>query len=394
MTIAHTIIRTIVTILAVAVGIVGVAMTFRYGQLSFSGADSLLYSLLFASFDGVKCLLPSLATMLVLAGQKKWVIGSRIAYLFLATLSFAAHVGLLVTVKTHDAAIDATAKSRHDLAQVQVDRLNNQIANIGTIRPLGSIQADVNQMQRDPVFYDTRRSNRCTDDTAHDSQLLCKKYRLATGELANRIKLDQLQTDLDKAQADLKASTTTAKLGDANAAIDGFAKKTGLDSLTVMFILAVLLAIGIEFCSSQLLGMAVAAGYRVTDSHFPVTKTEPQNSLEAVILQPLMADNGGINSRNGDLESLPNPALDKLDAKAWIPERMTAHRTGSLVYRTAYEMHAADARAAGMLPSTENAFSRALKANGFKTERQARVLIILGAAIRGERARGGLKLVK
>lgn len=397
MAVVSAIIRLAVMLLAIGVGIVGVAMTFRYGLVFVNSEECLVYAALFACFDAIKCLLPSVAFTLSISGSRKMAAKATAAYFFLASLSMLAHIGLTITLKTGDAQVASVANEQHASAADEVTQLKAGIEVLGAVRPLGNITAELAQAERDPIFTDERRSRGCSNDTAPASLEFCRHYRALLGERDNARELLRLEAELRAARLRLHDQGNQIGGKPVTAVAETLAKKTGLDIDTVLLVIAILLAVGIELCSSQILEMAVAAGHKRDLQPFaaiPETKGKP---LETAILPPLMAADDGICGHiDNHLATTQQPLAPKQNAADWISARLQAHRSANTPYRAAYAAAVADAEAAGLAPCSKNSFSRAITAAGYENKRQNRELMILGAVIKEQRAagKGGLRVVK
>ena len=382
------VIRFLIIGFAGTVGILGVTMTFRYGLVFTGGGDRMLLAALFALFDAIKCLLPGFAAYLLLTGAGKWVWKARLAYYLLAVMTLGSHVGLVMTLKAHDDATALTTASQTENTADKVIRLKRDIAALEAmpLRPLGTIETQIGNAERNPIFTEATRSNRCADDTLPASREFCRTYRDLIGERTNRQELARLSGELESAKLAL-ANQLNQKAGEIVTPIaEDLAAQTGLSNRTVMLILAVWMAILIEFCSSQVLELAYVSGHK-----------PPAEAPETAIPTPLMPAIAADTLQNdGGIDAEPASGQPKADAQDWVGRRLLGHRRASVRYQAAYDAHVVEAETSGSAPASKNAFSRALKFHKYEAKRIGgeRELMILGAVLKEQREVGSLRVVK
>jgi hypothetical protein len=375
-----TAIRVLAVIIALGIGGVSIAMTFAFGLAFSDAADRFIYAGLFGLLDAAKMLLPTISAVLLFKGLSGHARRARFLYIFLAVLSASSHVGLTLTVKDREASV--ATKAQRDLrnAEAERDRIQTAIAALGTVRSRGDIEADIATSERDPIFTDEKRSNRCANDTVPASLTFCRAYRGYVAERQNRDDLDRMTGELLQANADVKRYSSAEGVDKkANVLAKTLADKTGGDEWTILLIIAITLAVAIEACSSLLLELATAAGHKVEDQ--PAASQGPVDA-ETAPADTIIADETRDNAALSRPESCP---------KAWVQGRMQPKRGARLLYEDVLAAYAGEADAEGMAAASSNAFARALTDNGYDRKRQSKKTYILGAEVRAERAR--LKVV-
>ncbi|WP_125461807.1 hypothetical protein [Rhodomicrobium sp. R_RK_3] len=363
-------IKIVLVIVAVTIGIVSVAMTSAFGWSLTHGWERGVYAASFGAADLAKFMLPTAALYLSARAAFK----TRCFYLFLAILSFIAHTGLLLTVKATDVAVANTAQKEVAKAEAEVARIKRLIEPLEKAepRPLGTLNGLISTAERDPIFTGEDRSNKCTNDTAPASVDFCKAYLNLTGERTNREELDKLNAELKDAQA--KVPTGSGGPDSNNVFAETVGKKLGIDSFTVLVVLALIISGMLEGCSSQLLSIAAEMKPRVA---VPTPASEP-------ISQPLIDPNASIT-----IEIEPEMAVEppsELCPKEWVSGRVSARKAVSTPWAAFLDAYRADAEAHGLAPASSNALSRAITDAGFADRTSIKkALMIPGAALRPAR---------
>lgn len=363
-----TAVRIIGSFIAIAIGVVGAAMTFSFGLTFAEGFERYIYASLFGLLDAAKFLLPTLAAYLAFNGLKKHSRQARICYLFFAFLSGLSHIGLTLAVRDRESSDVSSSHTRLQDAIASRDGLREQIAPLKGTRSTGKISADIETIERDPVFMDPAKSARCTNDTAPDSRKLCDRWRAAKGESSDRVKLDDLTGKLEEAQKRVDALNTGGALRKANILAASVAEKTGMAESTVLLVIAIIMALGIEAGSSLLLELAAAAGHGKREARDNITD------------QPAMPS-GAKNSDNATNNAAGTaPSLPVMCPQQWVRGNLQPKR-GNLPYDTVVALYEDAAKVAGMAPATANALGRALTANGYERKRSNGKTAILGAGL-------------
>lgn len=397
-----TTIRAIASFIALGIGGVSIAMTFSFGMLFAEGADAYIYAGLFGLLDAAKMLLPTLAGYLAFKGMKPAAWRARFCYIFFAILSASSHVGLTLTVKDTESAGAKSAQVRLSDAIAARDRIQGQIDRLGKLPSAGTIAAELAQIERDPIFTDAKRSAGCVNDTADDSRKLCDRWRAVKGQKTDRETLDRLDAELAAAQSKVDGLNTGGALKKANILASTLADKTGADEWTVLLVIAIIMALGIEAGSSLLLELAAAVGHqpqketslpddvsRVTLEQLKFSRRR-ENSTEAE--EPADAPSDSIiaaESRENATSSLPTSC-----PKAWVQSRMQPKRGAQILLDETLALYETEAAEAGMSPASANAFGRALTGNGYDRKRQGGKTMILAAEVRSTKAKSKLSVVK
>lgn len=380
-----TAIRILVMMIATGIGGVSIAMTFSFGLAFADGGDRYVYAALFASLDAAKMLLPTLAAYLAFQGLRRHARHARFLYLFFALLSGLSHIGLTLTVK--DRETGDVRKAQRDLhnAEAERDRIQLAINALGAVRSRGDIEADIATSERDPIFTDEKRSNRCANDTVPASLTFCRAYRAHLAERENRAALDGHEVELKAAKADVKKLSSIEGVDKrANVLAKTIAEQTGGDEWTILIITAIIMALAIEFGSSQLLELAAAAGHKPRpDGAEPAIAqrctTEPEAASDTIIAE---------ETRDNAALILPTSC-----PSAWVQGRMQPKRGARLLLEELVATYGEEATGEGMVPATPNAFYRALTAHGYDRKRQAGKTYVLGGEVRTGEARTKLKVV-
>jgi hypothetical protein len=365
----------------IAFGVAGlsVAMTFSFGLAFANGADRYIYAGLFGALDGAKFLLPTLAAFLAILGLLGQARMARLCWAFFALLSMASHVGL-----TLKASGDAkTAQSVVEEAQATYNTKKGELDALGKVRSSGKIEADIGNAERNPIFTDEKRSNRCANDTAAGSVDFCKAHRLLVAERSDRADFDRLTREMaaEKTKLDAARSGGGAR---ANELAKALAETLGTGEKAAVMILAILVAIGIEMGSSLLMELAAAAGYRKKEELPTVTPLVevPAEPVPSTIPTPLIAHNDA--DTREIVQEKPAVVLAVMCPKDWVASRMQPSKRANVPYDTALATYKDEAKTAGMAPATDNAFARALTAHSYDRKRPGGVTTIMAAEIKRE----------
>lgn len=372
-------VRTLGMLIALGIAGLSCAMTFSFGLAFAEGADRLIYAGLFSALDGAKFLLPTLAAVLAINGMISQARMARFCWVFFAMLSASSHVGL-----TLKASGDAkTAQTGTSEAQGTYDTKRKELDNLGVIRSKGKIEADIAQIERDPIFTDEKKSHGCANDTAQASRTLCDRWRAVKGELSDRADHDRLTGEVAQAKAVLDAARGTG--GKANALAQAMSGTFGISESTAVMVLAILMAIGIEMGSSLLMELAAAAG------HKPVIK--PVETAPDTISAPFIAPNDA-DQRDMEPEIVPVPVdLPVMDAREWVEQRMTGKKAASSSWDDVLAAYISEAADAGMKPQSNIMLSKAV--NGpYETKRISGKTRVLGAVMKTKQAAAKLSIVK
>lgn len=369
-------VRTLGMLIALGIAGLSCAMTFSFGLAFAEGADRLIYAGLFSALDGAKFLLPTLAAVLAINGMISQARMARFCWVFFAMLSASSHVGL-----TLKASGDAkTAQTGTSEAQTTYDTKRKELDNLGVIRSKGKIEADIAQIERDPIFTDEKKSNGCVNDTATASRTLCDRWRAVKGELSDRADHDRLTGEVAQAKTVLDAARGTG--GKANALAQAMSSTFGISESAAVMVLAILMAIGIEMGSSLLMELAAAAGHKPRQEAAPDT-------ISAPFIAPNDAD-----QRDMEPEPAPVPVdLPVMDAKEWVEARMTGKKSASSSWDDVLAAYISEAADAGMKPQSSIMLSKAVK-GPYETKRISGKTRVLGAVMKTKQAGAKLSIVK
>lgn len=369
------VVRMLGVLIALGIAALSCVMTFAFG-LSFSdGAERYAFAALFGALDAAKFILPTCAAALALNGVISKAKTARFCWVFFALLSACSHIGL--TLKASDDA--RTAQSGVVEAESSYKAKKGELNALGTPRSKGKIDADISIAERDPIFTDERKSNRCVNDTIDASREFCGRYKKLTGERSDRADFDRLTGEVAEAKRVLDKARGTG--GKANAMAKAVSETFSVGEGTAMMILAIMMAIGIEMGSSILLELVTAAGFK--------PRQEDAKPVPDAIPAPNMTPN------DADLRQMvPEKAdLPVMDAREWMDGRMTSRKGASTLFDDVMAVYVAEAGEAGMKPQSNIMLSKAI--NGpYETKRVGGKTRVVGATVKEKKAVTKLKVVK
>lgn len=241
--------------------IISVTANAAFGLSLTAGDERFIYSAAFGLLDAFKAVLPVLAALAWMSGQKGKTVLALISFAILAAVSFSAEIGLYMTTKAHVIGDAGAARERYRDAVADKARIEARIAEIGNARSAAEIQADIETAKLDRIFA---RSKECNDVTMDDSRAFCGKLSHLTAELQTAGELSGLRKKLDAASARLAAIDVSAAIRPVDPQAETLARLAGpfiaVNPETVRSMLAVLIAFLIELGSG--LGLWLSTGHR------------------------------------------------------------------------------------------------------------------------------------
>ncbi|MGO9544426.1 MAG: hypothetical protein ACLPPF_06485 [Rhodomicrobium sp.] len=334
-------------IFAVGIGLCSIAATACFGLIFSQGPERYIYASIFGFLDASKLVLPSVASFALENGHKN---GARIGvaiYLMLALLSGTAHVGLYATVKSEVIGGAGAAREKYDAAKAEKKALEADLANLGSVRPAGTIEAELSTKRLDARYT---RSRGCSDVTVADSRALCAEVAALAGEKANALQVEKVKGKLEDADGRMRELDVAAALRSADPQAEQLASLTGFSQDSVRLWMAIILSVMIELGSSLLLDVA-AVGKRVSppnSADLPV-----QNSVQAAWITA----------------TPPEPADSSVED--WVRGALQTKRNGTTTCTAAREAYERGVRAAGGIPVSPNAFGRAMTGLGYKRKKKS-----------------------
>jgi hypothetical protein len=229
---------------------VGISATsaYMFGQHIASGARGELFSVLGATAEIVKALLPLAIAAAYAAGQGTRVFVCILMFLACLTWSMLSSLGNYalarnetVTSTTSVQASYADLKDQHDRAQRRLDTLGPQ-------RPSSQIEADIAAAKRDRV-YD--RSQQCAQATARASRALCASIDKLTGELAAAKEAESVQQQVTTLTARISGMDLGKVLAVADPQAASLARMTGWSEDRVRDAIALFCAALLELLSGS-----------------------------------------------------------------------------------------------------------------------------------------------
>jgi hypothetical protein len=369
-------IRGLLIAIAIGIGFISVAMTFRYGLVFVKGEERFAFALLFGAVDAAKCLLPSLCIILAAKARRR----ARITYLIFALCSVLAHIGLVLTVKGHDAAGASVSQTRYTDATGARDDLKRQVRALEGTRALGKIEADIKAAELDARFASSKG---CTDATVELSRGLCKKWEGYKGEKVDADMLADLRTKLDTAQQKVDGLTNMDAMEDVAVVTDQIAANTGLQPGTVMIMLALLIAMMVELGSSKLL--EIALDIEITDEPKVIKSADP---APAEPEQIIVSDEPVVEEEIKPADNRP-----VLDPREWLRERTGKRKGTHTPYNAMLETYQAEAEGRGMRSASGAAFSRAMTAEEMTRDRIKGDTMVLNVMMKAEKQVAQLRAV-
>ncbi len=333
-------------IFAIGIGLCSIVATACFGLLFAPGPERYLYGAIFGFLDASKLVLPSVAGFAAENGHKNRARIGLAIYLVLALLSGSAHVGLYSVVKSEVIGGAGAAREKYDAAKDEKKALEADLANLGKVRPAGTIEGEMSAKRLDARY---KRSRDCSDATVADSRALCAEVAALEGEKANALQSEKLKGKLEDADKRIRGLDVASALRSADPQAEQLASLTGLSQDKVRLWMAIILSLMIELGSSLLLDVA-AVGKR----------EHPEKA------------HGGDREASGQLGHLngkPAPVDASIDD--WARTAFQVNRRGSTPCTATREAYERSVRAAGGIPISPNAFGRAMTALGYKRKKKA-----------------------
>ncbi len=327
-------------IFAVGIGLCSIAATACFGLLFAPGPERYLYASIFGFLDASKLVLPSVSSFAFENGHKNRGRIGVLIYVVLALLSGTAHVGLYATVKSEVIGGADAAREKYDAAKKEKKALEADLANLGRVRPAGTIEAELARLRLDARY---KRSRDCSDVTAADSRWLCGDVAALEGEKANALQAGKLKVKLEDAEGRIRGLDVAAALRSADPQAEQLASLTGLSQNSVRLWMAIILSIMIELGSSLLLDVAAVA---------------KRNDVP----------NGDKVHENVTHQREP---IDVTNIDDWVKTALQTKRNGSTPCTATREAYERSVRAAGGVPVSSNGFGRAMTALGYKRKKKA-----------------------
>lgn len=324
-------------IFAAGIGLCSIAATACFGLLFAPGPERYIYGAIFGFLDGAKLVLPSVSSFAAENGHKNRARIGLAIYAVLALLSGAAHLGLYATVKSEVIGGAGAAREKYEAAKAEKKALEDELANLGKVRPAGTIEAELASKKLDARYS---RSKSCTDVTVADSRTLCAEVAALEGEKENALRAQRLRGKIEDADGRLRGIDVAAALRSADPQAEQLATLTGLSQDRVRLGMAIILSVMIELGSSLLLDIA-AVGKKATEEERHEFRTEK--------LQPEPED---------------------ANVEEWAKVALQAKRNASIACVEAREMFERYVRTSGGTPQAPNAFGRAMTALGYKRRKR------------------------
>lgn len=342
---------------AVGIGLCSIAATVCFGSLFAPGPERIIYGSIFGFLDASKLILPSVASFAVENGHKNRARIGFAIYAVLTLLSGAAHVGLYATVKSEVIGDAGAVREKYEAAKSEKKAVEADLANLGKVRPVGTIEAELASKRLDPRYA---RSQGCGDVTVNDSRALCGAIAALNGERKNAADAERLKVKLDEIERRLRGLDVAAALRSADPQAEQLAALTGMSQDSVRLWMAILLSIMIELGSSLLLDIAA------------ITKRKDAP--------------GDVGSREHN--TFPIKPLAKREPKPeegnvadWVKVALQAKRNVSVRCTEAREAFERSVRATGGTPPAPNAFGRQMTALGYRRKKKGGHFHYIGVSL-------------
>ncbi len=207
-------------------------------NVKFGLSQSLVFAAAYGSADIIKMQLLNWATNCWRGKNAPAVFGCLIAFVICTGFSLASAFGFYSMQKDQSIGSANATKAAYKKAEVQKKKLEATLTSYGTIRAIGAIKGDIAASRAHKRWASTKG---CIpqETTAQLSRKFCKKYAGFVGELETAKEAQQIKDKIEQIENRMNGMDLKVVHTSSDAQIENMARISGLDTKTVISILAI-----------------------------------------------------------------------------------------------------------------------------------------------------------
>lgn len=222
---------------------VSIASNLRFGvSLGSRPFDQLIYGVLSVATDLMKIALPLVIAILWRNGERIFALAGAAFWIGAAAFSIFAAIGFAASSRGQTVAAAASRIENRNAWQAKIVRVEGRLDVLGTNRPVGVIQAEIDRLLRTPGADD------CQVVNGPVTQQVCPQVDRLREELAASTEVARLETDLVADRKALSEIPEITPVADPQSAT--LSRLTGVSEESLRSAIAVLIAFLVELGSS------------------------------------------------------------------------------------------------------------------------------------------------